>query len=43
MLLFANKIEIMPIFSIFITCSTAITKSILLAFVFENSFQLLHR
>ena len=38
-----NRMETVPISSVRITCPAAVTKSMLLAFVFENSFQSLHR
>lgn len=38
-----SGIETVPISFVCITCSAAVTKSIFLPFVFENSFRLLHR
>lgn len=42
-LFFANKIETVSISFIQITCLTAVTKSLLLAFIFENNFLLLQK
>lgn len=42
-LLSTNRIKIISISSVYITCFSAIIKSMLLAFVFRNSFQLLHK
>ena len=38
-----NGIEMVPVFFVCITYSVIITKSIFLAFVFDNNFQFLHK
>ena len=43
MFLLDNKIEIVSIFSVYITCSAIVTKLMLLAIVFKNSFHLLYK